>query len=117
MTRVVRRPVAIWLLLGMTVALLATGCGTSSIDMGSDASAPSRTEMPPRIGQSQVYRVPSASMEPTLPIGTRVLVRDGPPTVGAIMVFHPPEGAEQGQCGPQPPRSQTRRGRLRCTYY
>jgi signal peptidase I len=39
-------------------------------------------------------------MEPTLPIGTRVGVKEGPPTVGAIVIFHPPEGAEQEECGP-----------------
>jgi signal peptidase I len=41
-------------------------------------------------------------MEPTLPIGARVVVKEGPPTVGAIVVFHPPEGAQQQECGPAP---------------
>ena len=36
------------------------------------------------------YRIPSGSMEPTLAIGQRVLVN---------RIFHPPEGAEQEQCG------------------
>jgi signal peptidase I len=49
------------------------------------------------------YRIPSASMEPTLAVGQRVLVdRLGndffPPVVGDIVVFHPPVGAL-----PQPP--------------
>jgi signal peptidase I len=47
-----------------------------------------------------MYRVPSASMEPTLKIGARVVVEEGPPKVGEIVVFHPPEGAEQAICGP-----------------
>ena len=53
------------------------------------------------------YRIPSGSMEPTLAVGQRVLVdRIGThfskPHVGEITVFHPPEGAQQGQCGPVP---------------
>ncbi|HKH78968.1 MAG TPA: signal peptidase I [Solirubrobacteraceae bacterium] len=51
------------------------------------------------------YRIPSGSMEPTLEIGQRVLVNRigmdfGDPHVGEIAVFHPPEGAEQEECGP-----------------
>jgi signal peptidase I len=60
------------------------------------------------------YRIPSASMEPTLTIGQRVLVnrlgnRFSDPHVGEIIVFHPPAGAEQAggdQCGAQPPAGQ-----------
>lgn len=53
------------------------------------------------------YRIPSGSMEPTLAIGQRVLVNRigmdfGEPHVGEIAVFHPPEGAEQEECGPAP---------------
>ena len=53
------------------------------------------------------YRIPSGSMEPTLAVGQRVLVdRIGThfskPHVGEITVFHPPEGAQQGRCGPVP---------------
>jgi signal peptidase I len=50
------------------------------------------------------YRIPSGSMEPTLAIGQRVLVNRigmdfGNPSVGDIVVFHPPEGAESERCG------------------
>jgi signal peptidase I len=53
------------------------------------------------------YRIPSGSMEPTLAIGQRVLVNRigeslGKPHVGEIVVFHPPEGATQEECGPVP---------------
>ncbi|HYM46605.1 MAG TPA: signal peptidase I [Solirubrobacteraceae bacterium] len=53
------------------------------------------------------YRIPSGSMEPTLKVGQRVLVNRigthfGDPHVGEIAVFHPPEGAQQEQCGPVP---------------
>jgi signal peptidase I len=53
------------------------------------------------------YRIPSGSMEPTLAIGQRVLVNRigthfSEPHVGEIAVFHPPEGAQQEQCGPLP---------------
>ncbi len=50
------------------------------------------------------YRIPSGSMEPTLTIGQRVLVdRIGndffAPSVGDIVVFHPPAGAADQICG------------------
>jgi signal peptidase I len=50
------------------------------------------------------YRIPSGSMEPTLSVGQRVLVNRigmdlGSPSVGQIVVFHPPEGAESERCG------------------
>jgi signal peptidase I len=53
------------------------------------------------------YKIPSGSMEPTLAIGQRVLVNRiamdfSEPHVGEIAVFHPPEGAEQEECGPSP---------------
>ena len=49
----------------------------------------------------KTYRIPSPSMEPTLDIGQRVLVnrigtRFGDPSVGDIVVFHPPNGADSG---------------------
>src|SRR3954468_16544846 len=50
------------------------------------------------------YRIPSESMEPTLDVGQRVLVnrlgnRFGDPSIGDILVFHPPKGAETDTCG------------------
>jgi signal peptidase I len=50
------------------------------------------------------YKIPSGSMEPTLEIGQRVLVdRIGNdffgPSVGDIVVFHPPVGADEGGDG------------------
>jgi signal peptidase I len=53
------------------------------------------------------YRIPSGSMEPTLKVGQRVLVNRvgmdfGDPHVGEVVVFHPPQGAEQQECGPSP---------------
>jgi signal peptidase I len=47
------------------------------------------------------YRIPSASMEPTLTLGQRVLVDRlfDSPHVGQIVVFHPPAGAENQRCG------------------
>jgi signal peptidase I len=55
------------------------------------------------------YKIPSGSMEPTLAIGQRVLVNRvgmelGHPSVGEIVVFHPPQAAEQMVCGPEPHR-------------
>ena len=45
------------------------------------------------------YKIPSASMEPTLEIGERILVnrlayRFGDPSVGDVIVFNPPAGAK-----------------------
>jgi signal peptidase I len=53
------------------------------------------------------YKIPSGSMEPTLAINQRVLVNRigmdfGDPSVGDILVFHPPRDAEQEVCGPVP---------------
>ena len=52
------------------------------------------------------YRIPSGSMEPTLAVGERVIVnRIGShfdkPSVGDIVVFHPPHGADSNvnACG------------------
>jgi len=50
------------------------------------------------------YRIPSPSMVPTLEIGQRVLVnrignRFGDPSIGDIVVFHPPKGADSDTCG------------------
>ncbi len=54
----------------------------------------------------KTYRIPSGSMEPTLAIGQRVLVNRvgthfGDPSVGDIVVFHPPAGADAtpAECG------------------
>lgn len=47
------------------------------------------------------YKIPSASMEPTLAEGQRILVDRlfFSPQVGQIVVFHPPAGADNEQCG------------------
>jgi signal peptidase I len=57
------------------------------------------------------YQIPSQSMEPTLDVGQRVLVNRflyhfSDPDIGDIVVFHPPDGVDNGvQCGaPRPPR-------------
>jgi len=51
------------------------------------------------------YQIPSESMEPTLDVGQRVLVNRfqyhfSDPSIGDIVVFHPPAGADNGtECG------------------
>ena len=52
------------------------------------------------------YQIPSESMEPTLDVGQRVLVNRflyhlEDPSIGDIVVFHPPAGADSGteECG------------------
>ena len=53
------------------------------------------------------YQIPSESMEPTLDVGQRVLVNRfiyhvNDPSLGDIIVFHPPAGADNGtECGIQ----------------
>jgi signal peptidase I len=75
---------------------LLAGCGSkgggTTIVLTTRAGAPA--ELP--LG---VYRVPSGSMEPTLQIGDHIAVEAGQPSVGEIVVLHPPEGAAQEQCG------------------
>ena len=53
------------------------------------------------------YKIPSASMEPTLAPHQRVLVNRifESPRVGQIVVFHPPEGADSERCGRVHPAS------------
>jgi signal peptidase I len=58
------------------------------------------------------YQIPSESMEPTLDVGQRVLVNRflyhfTDPSVGDIVVFHPPVGADNGtECGEPHPSDQ-----------
>jgi signal peptidase I len=58
------------------------------------------------------YQIPSSSMEPTLDIGQRVLVNRfiyhfEDPSIGDIVVFHPPAGADNGvECGEAHPADQ-----------
>jgi signal peptidase I len=61
------------------------------------------------------YRIPSQSMEPTLDVGQRVLVNrlshrlGSTPQVGDVVVFHPPRGADEEQCGDRNSGNGTRR--------
>jgi signal peptidase I len=100
-TLAIRRFVASWLLLAVVTGLLTTGCGTSGVAVTRDASVPIAVAHGGSV-LSYVYRVPSGSMEPTLPIGARVVVKEGPPAIGAIVVYHPPEDFAVEECGPKP---------------
>jgi signal peptidase I len=86
-----RRPIAVPAALVMCAI---SGCGGSTTTIKTVVQVPA----PPLAA----YRVPSGSMEPSLSIGTHVWVEGvkSSPAVGDIVVFHPPEGAEQEECGP-----------------
>ena len=54
------------------------------------------------------FRIPSESMVPTLAVGQRVLVdrattRFNDPSVGDVLVFKPPRGADENRCGVRRP--------------
>jgi signal peptidase I len=83
----------------MALSLLVIAVGGCGGSKGSSTTIminnPASTQKPRR-----VYRVPSGSMEPSYGIGARVIAKEGSPKVGAVVIFHPPEGAEQEECGP-----------------
>jgi signal peptidase I len=80
--------------------LFVVGCGKTAAQTVVVAPPPASQQLFPEA----VYRVPSGSMEPTLTIGSHVLIRPltSAPTVGDVVIFHPPEGAAQEECGPTP---------------
>jgi len=63
------------------------------------------------VGRNLVYRIPSASMLPTLRPADSLLVdpdayRHARPQIGDIVVFHPPTGAASQRCGKRRPNHQ-----------
>jgi signal peptidase I len=88
------------LLLCLAGGLTVCGCGTSGVATVSDAGMANGGSGPAK--GARVYRVTSGSMEPTLPIGAKVLVKKGPVAVGDVVVYHPPEGFATQKCGPKP---------------
>jgi signal peptidase I len=82
----------------LPVLLVATlaGCGGTTKTVLEVTKTPTPPVTP--------YRVPSGSMKPTLSIGQVAWVEAAAytPKVGDIVIFHPPEGAEQEECGPTP---------------
>ena len=68
---------------------------------------------PPRVGRELLFQVPSASMEPALPIGAWILVdphayRTHAPAIGDVVVLRPPTGfgSSSNRCGATPPKGQ-----------
>jgi signal peptidase I len=88
------------------VALLAAGCGHSGDGTATAGVAPTTAASTGSLpaGAGVPYRVPSASMEPTLTIGETVIVRKVQVSVGEVVVFHPPEAFLEKLCGPRPHR-------------
>lgn len=91
-----------WLCGVAGLVLLAGGCGSSHVQPTTGVVPTGVSVSDSGSVSSFVYRVPSGSMEPTVPIGARVDVKRGAPAVGAIVVFHPPEGFATEACGPKP---------------
>jgi signal peptidase I len=83
----------------LLIAVILTGCGGTK---GSSTTIVINNSAPAHINPARVYRVPSGSMEPTYRIGSRVIVQEGTPRMGAVVTFHPPKNAEQEVCGPTP---------------
>lgn len=90
---------------GMLLAVAGCGATKSTSKTIAVGNAKSGTTVivntpAPAGGGERVYRVPAGSMEPTYRIGTMVRAKLGaPPSVGSVVVFHPPEGAEASECG------------------
>lgn len=83
--------------------LMFVGCGESDVKTASSLSASASTnQIQASARQDNIFRVPSGAMEPTLPIGARVVVSKGHLVVGDIVVVHPPQGFELEECGPSP---------------
>jgi signal peptidase I len=86
----------------LCVALLAScggkGAATTTV-LTTSGSAPSGNSAAGPGALLGIYRIPSGSMAPTLPLGDRVAVEEGSPRIGEIVVFHPPEGAAVEICG------------------
>lgn len=98
MTGIVRRGVVMWIAVGLMLALPVAGCGSNGAE---NTEAHIRAGSASLLDAYRVYRVPSGSMEPTLPIGTRVTLKKGSPAVGAVVVFHPPRAFAFAECGPK----------------
>ena len=85
-------------------AALPAGCGSSArhrAGAGTGARAAPAGIADVLLDRAANYRIPSASMEPTLAVGDRVAVQRAAPELGAIVIFHPPEVAQQELCGPR----------------
>ena len=79
----------------LCATLLMAGCG---------ATTHKRETLAGLLGINTVgrFRAPSGSMEPTLRPGEHFEAHPGRPAVGAVVVFHPPQGAVEQECGPRP---------------
>ena len=83
---------------GLLAVGLMGGCGSATATSHRLGAV---GQGPPPSGPG-VYRVPGGSMEPTLMVGARVRAEKHTPSIGAIVVLHPPVGALQELCGPKP---------------
>jgi signal peptidase I len=87
------------------VCLAATGCGAAASKTATGPLAvAAKGAAASTLASEQVYRVPAASMEPTLGIGAHVMTQPltSTPQVGDIVVFYPPKDFAQEVCGPAP---------------
>jgi len=90
-------------LLAIGAAAAVAGCGSTKIYLVN--ATKTTTVTPARATPLLSYRVPSGAMQPTLMIGALVHARargtsgTPSPSVGQIVIFHPPRDAESEVCG------------------
>ncbi len=79
---------------------LGGGCGENGFGKASPAPhKPTGQSVRSTGGSLRFYRMRGRSMEPTLPVGTRLAVAGEEPSIGDVVAAHPAEQIEEYRCG------------------